>query len=505
MSDIKIGIEDIYINLIMMSILRQRNFEKLVLEAEEELELHKEEITSFLPDGYDGLYFVELLSRKMGSTLGEVYSLSQERKEEIIIGLIENIKKDDIKCSFYDDSDQTSIRFEITASVMDTSDESKILRYYHDLHSEVTNNDNDIFVYYLIIFQRNILDDVIEYNVSMTGRHSFNSNYVYDEYDIWCGNEGPIAKYIDEVVENHKISLIDSYTDDEDDAEDESEGLSVIEVEKPIIESEPVQEGPKIVDELIQYIFDTTKTIDLLDKFEGYGQDAPIRYRRIVIENCNYRNYSIGHGVGFNLVIERGRGSDYVGNVTFTEFKKGEAYELSRYIEEEITEEIINKYVDTDQFYRFTKPYLLRAQNSSNRTGYGWEWDWSGGYGDYTEGTLYGETTNYFFVGAYITSDYSYNPDKRKPFVEKKDLDDIVEIASRTGMRICYYEGKLKEVIDKKLCQRYLKIKTNSGDKYIPGAYDEDTNTIYLPLGTSRKYKDLINNGKYVFKRNLID
>lgn len=96
MSDIKIAIDDIYINLILMSILRQRDFSKLVLDTEEELKAQKAEITSFLPEGYDGLYFVELLSRKMGSSLGEVYSFSQERKDEIIYSLINNIKDDGI-------------------------------------------------------------------------------------------------------------------------------------------------------------------------------------------------------------------------------------------------------------------------------------------------------------------------------------------------------------------------------------------------------------------------
>lgn len=86
----------------------------------------------------------------------------------------------------------------------------------------------------------------------------------------------------------------------------------------------------------------------------------------------------------------------------------------------EIDDNIITQYVDKDQFYRFSTPFLLRAQNSSNRTGYGWEWDWSGGYGDYTEGTLYGETTDYFFVGAYISSieNYYYESGKRNHYLE---------------------------------------------------------------------------------------
>lgn len=43
-------------------------------------------------------------------------------------------------------------------------------------------------------------------------------------------------------------------------------------------------------------------------------------------------------------------------------------------------------------------PVHLRAQGSHNRTGYGWEWDWTDGYGDYIEGTFYGETTDFYIT-----------------------------------------------------------------------------------------------------------
>ena len=36
---------------------------------------------------------------------------------------------------------------------------------------------------------------------------------------------------------------------------------------------------------------------------------------------------------------------------------------------------------------------------SVNQTGYGWEWDWSNGCGDYIEGTYYGEVTTFFVIG----------------------------------------------------------------------------------------------------------
>ena len=37
-------------------------------------------------------------------------------------------------------------------------------------------------------------------------------------------------------------------------------------------------------------------------------------------------------------------------------------------------------YKNSGKMFRFSKPYLLRAQNSRNRSGYGWEWDWSTPY-----------------------------------------------------------------------------------------------------------------------------
>lgn len=167
--------------------------------------------------------------------------------------------------------------------------------------------------------------------------------------------------------------------------------------------------------ELVRYIGNTTRTIDILDEFEGISSENNIKYQRLVINSMIYhRDYEYY----FNLVVERGCGDDYIGDITFTQFKTGKDKELKNYINKEITDEIVNRYLNTDKFYKFSKPFLLRAQNSSNRTGYGWEWDWSYGYGTYTEGTYYGETTKYFFVGTYISPYYArdYHPDSRQPF-----------------------------------------------------------------------------------------
>lgn len=47
----------------------------------------------------------------------------------------------------------------------------------------------------------------------------------------------------------------------------------------------------------------------------------------------------------------------------------------------------------------FKAAFPLGGQTYANQTGYGWEWDWSDGYGDYTEGTYYGEVKNFLIVG----------------------------------------------------------------------------------------------------------
>lgn len=499
MGTIKIFIEDIYINLIMMCILHRKDFAKLVAETEEELKAHRNMKTTYEPEGYEGLFFIEMLARKMGSSLGEVYSLSEERKEEVLVELIKDIKENYIDNISFDDTLSDIIEFECGVAILDTSDELRIWRYWEEC-GNVLSKDYP-YTHYVLTFQKQELDDDFCYIVSISGSSSFKSDFVYDNYVVWVGKSGTIVDFINEVIERKQDKKV---SDTKDEVEKTKEDVKVdekIAVEKKEIESEANYDGFKVVDELVKYVFDTTKTIDLLDTFEGLGQINSVKYKRIVIKNCKYRNYSVNHDVGFNLVIERGQNIDYVGNITFTQFKKDETNDLARYIESEVTEEIINKYIDTNRFYRFSKPYLLRAQNSSNRTGYGWEWDWSGGYGDYTEGTLYGETTNYYFVGVYISSSSTYNPEERKLFIPEYKM----EVVYNQGLKIIFYEGKLKTLIDKKMVQRFLQIDTDKGVIYLPGAYDMELNEIYMPAEGCKKYRKLLEHGKFEFKRTFVD
>ena len=153
--------------------------------------------------------------------------------------------------------------------------------------------------------------------------------------------------------------------------------------------------------ELTKHIFNDTRTIELLDEFEGIGDNNPYVYEMLEIPSAIYL-WKNKKYISLSLVVKRCRASECVGDITFTEFKQEKVADLKNYVSKQITDTVVEKYQGKREIFYFEKPYHLRAQNSSNRTGYGWEWDWSGGVGDYVEGTMYGETTDYGFVGAYI-------------------------------------------------------------------------------------------------------
>ena len=165
---------------------------------------------------------------------------------------------------------------------------------------------------------------------------------------------------------------------------------------------EPGDEKKEAVRELEVHISETTRTVELLDQFEGFGNNEP--YDRLILKNALYISKGKHHEY-ISLVVERSRNCDFEGNITFTEFKQGYTRELKEFVWKQISEDDLIKYKNSGEILRFSRLYRLRAQNSRNRSGYGWEWDWSTPYAPLvTEGTLYGETTNYVFVGVYIGS-----------------------------------------------------------------------------------------------------
>lgn len=245
-------------------------------------------------------------------------------------------------------------------------------------------------------------------------------------------------------------------------------------------------------EEFIVSVYKDTKSIDLLDKFEGISGDRKKSYRRMVI---NPGNYVYGKGIYYHYVIERSYNSNYVGDITFTDFKKGNTYDLNHHIQLELTDEIIAKYKDTDKFYKLQKPYHLRAQNSSNRTGYGWEWDWSYGVGDYTEGTLYGETTDYIFSGVYISSEYRYTIDSRLKFNEK---DRKIELKGyiRGIYPLIVYNGKLSEITSMKMESVFIPVMKSSKQKLLPVSFCLKEQKIYVSSITFNAYESELTSDK---------
>lgn len=256
-----------------------------------------------------------------------------------------------------------------------------------------------------------------------------------------------------------------------------------------IIRENPKSEGLKqelLEKELVVSVYKDTKSIDLLDKFESISDEGKKEYKRMVI---NPGMYWYGTGIHYQYVIERGYESDYVGDITFTEFKKGERYDLNKHIQSELSSDIIERYKDSSEFYRLRKPYHLRAQNSSNRTGYGWEWDWSYGVGDYTEGTLYGETTDYIFAGVYISSSYSYNPNTRKHSTWSSTATQTLETSSALisvrgytqGIyKLVPYTGKLSDIAIGKTESLVIPVQTKKRERLIPVSLCEFEGKIYI-------------------------
>lgn len=184
--------------------------------------------------------------------------------------------------------------------------------------------------------------------------------------------------------------------------------------------------------DLYAYVTEGTKTLELMDKYEGIVKDSKGPYKRLILENSYYAN--VGKYIcTYNLIIERIVSPLYaVGDITFTEFKTKKGVPVCLYCDSQLRKAYIEQkdILNKKEIY-FEKPYYLRAQNSSNREGYGWEWDWSGGAGDYWEGTFYGETDNYGFVGVVIKS----IKERPKPFQAKKEIK--VELKTVQGSK--YY------------------------------------------------------------------
>lgn len=242
-------------------------------------------------------------------------------------------------------------------------------------------------------------------------------------------------------------------------------------------------------DELLPVYGLVLQQMDILNKFEGLEENSK-PYERLVISNGVRGDISSRYWLHY--VIERSKNRDYVGDITFTNFKLGHVRELWNHIKEELKLVNVEDYVDKDVYIKFEKPFHLRAQNKRNRTGYGWEWDWSSGYGDYTEGTLYGETTDYVFAGVYISSGSTYEQAKRKKSSAKVNSGKKLEDEQVNYYKLAvdgYVNGEYTLIVSSsspsfksknKRIQLFIKAERAGKNKYVPVACDTTDKLLYM-------------------------
>lgn len=333
-------------------------------------------------DNYAGLLFAKLLAEEMNIPIAELINFDEDYQRKLIDTLISIISMEGIVLEIYKAdtiNEESYITFVISdLKVFDKTAEFKEI----ESTDEELPEKND----YLIELVR----ENKRYSMNILTNNIPQSNFFKGQIEVWNETEGLVADFTDEQLEeNESLSFKEGITEEE----------------------------------LVACVFNDTRTINLLDKFEGIDdKDAKI-YQRLIIKN-GMINGKYGDPY-LHLVIERRTSNEITGDITFTEFKKGEIAGLREYLSEEISQDDINMYLDMNQFFKFSKGYLLRAQNSKNRSGYGSHRVYRNGRSTYSKGTEYGETTEYVFVGAYISKKFLFDSGSRKQMFQMKDETDI--------------------------------------------------------------------------------
>lgn len=159
---------------------------------------------------------------------------------------------------------------------------------------------------------------------------------------------------------------------------------------------------------LVKRVFKDTKTIALLDEFEEIDDARNKIYDTLYIPNMFFIMYDhCMYSIGMYLQRKLKNVTLIDSTLTFTKLKKKMLeklfFETERHNNVIINEVFngINKtnIEETDEFYHYFEcPILFKAQNSLNKSGYGNRF--YNGEMVY-EGTLYGETSEYMFIGVH--------------------------------------------------------------------------------------------------------
>ncbi len=161
-----------------------------------------------------------------------------------------------------------------------------------------------------------------------------------------------------------------------------------------------------------------TKTIKLLDDFCSSNKDF------LILKNAFYLPIN---RLYVSLIISR-----YISGIeiersqpTMTELKKEYGKRVTllhaprlQPLRNELQRLDTERTFTDGEIFPFDVPFLIGGQTSSNKTGYGTTWY---GWGDYDEGTLYGEVTDFFLTGIVTNSTYFYLKTKQTGKVKNRE------------------------------------------------------------------------------------
>lgn len=516
MTGIRQALYDLYNQIFLIAYDKGIDLNRSIQEVNIEIdEIKKEDKFEYEPEGYGGLWMVQSMADKLNVPVSQLFVPDKKLKKRVVEDILsEAIKsKDNMDIDFIDEAcPESAVQIEFPINKMNSCCTRQDVNIYcaELMNFKVTNelpNNERVASKYLVRLCKG--DGLYSICLSARTNNIQNTAYIYEMIEIYSEECGKLQELVDDCIafELHNLAEEEQLQTDS-----KNENLSILndtisKTPKDVPMQTMGRELPEteLVDgeetELVAAVYDTTRTMDILNKFEGLVENGK-PYERLVIANGNRVNISSRYWMHY--VVERSKNKDYVGDITFTNFKLGHIGELWSHIKNELEHVNIEDYVDKNEYIKFKKPFHLRAQNKRNRTGYGWEWDWSSGYGDYTEGTLYGETTDYVFSGVYISSNYTYDQSKRKKILVKannKMLED--ELVSYYKVAVDgYVKGEYTLVVSSssptfksknKRIQLFIKAERAGKCKYVPVACDIADKLLYMNRATFDYYRAQIN------------
>ena len=189
---------DAYNTLLLLAMYRKKSFVELVKEVEINInETIIEGMDHFLPEGFKGIVFLENLAGKIDSSIGELFSISNEQREQILFEILKNIEKStDTYKDYYHELSDGTIEFQGVISICSMIDE----QYLKKSKAE-----------YKISFRKAgilALSGESLYSISIKPLPKVDSIFMFDRFAIWAGDSGLIADYIECIIKekNRKIN-----------------------------------------------------------------------------------------------------------------------------------------------------------------------------------------------------------------------------------------------------------------------------------------------------------